>query len=152
MAGLNHNFLVIENGSFSMDKYEQYSKWNSVQIHDDLIGYFSDSLSWILSYNPCTEEELIGLCWYGSTIIEGGNVIKFSKIISAWLQMISEAPDLVTLKGNWGYAEGESPESGSYEMLSFSKKDLVDKLSKLLSFCVTIKESDGSQCLLHLGI
>ncbi|OUR96004.1 hypothetical protein A9Q81_13170 [Gammaproteobacteria bacterium 42_54_T18] len=152
MAGLNHDFLVIESGSFSLDNYDLYSKSNLIEIHDDLLGYFADSLSWASSYNPCTEEETVGLCWYGPTIIEAGNIDKFSSIISGWLQILSEAPDIVALKGGWTWTEGESSETGNYEKLSFSKKGLVDKLSKLVSFCVAIKESGGSQCLLHLGI
>ena len=152
MAGLNHDFLVIESGTFSLDNYEEYQKSDHVEIHDDLLGYFADSISWVSSYNPCTEEEVSGLCWYGPTVIPPVSVEKFGKIITGWLLIISEAPDIVALKGGWCWIEGQPSETGSYEKLSFSKNELVNKLSKLVSYCEAVKESGCKKCLLHIGI
>lgn len=152
MAGLNHDFWVIENGTFSLDNYDKYQEYDHVEIHDDLLGYFADSISWVSSYNPCKEEETSGLCWYGPTIIFPENAEKFGAIISGWLLILSEAPDVVALRGRWCWTEGDSPDSGSYEKLSFSRIELVEKLSKLVSFCEVVKSSGGKKCLFHLGI
>lgn len=152
MSGLNHDFLVIENGTFSLDNYEEYQEADHIEIHDDLLRYFADSILWVSSYNPCNEEETTGLCWYGPTIIPPESAEKLGSIISGWLLILSEAPDIVALKGSWCWIEGDSPYSGSYEKLTFSKIELVEKLSKLVSYCDAVKDSDGRKCLLHLGI
>ena len=152
MAGLNHDFLVIESESFSLDNYDEYKKCDLVEIHDDLLGYFADSLAWLSTYNPCMEEETAGLCWYGPTIIKFESVSKLETILSGWLQILSEAPDIVSLKGAWSWIEGEPQESGGYEKLAFSKNELVSKLKKLVAYCELVRKSNGDQCLLHIGI
>lgn len=152
MSGLNHVFLVIEKKSNIRVGYSELTKADHVTIHDDSLRYFADSISWVSTYNPIKEEETNGLCWYGYTVITSENVEKLRSIISGWLLIFSEAPDIVELKGSWGWTEGDSPDSGSYEKLFFSKTELVEKLSKLVSYCDAVRASGGSQCLLHIGI
>lgn len=152
MTGLNHDFLVIKTNSFSLGKYDTYSKTDIVEIHDSLLNYFADSISWISSYNPCIEEETNGLCWYGPTIINAKNIHNFKQIISGWFQIFSIAPQSINLSGNWSWMHGELSETGKYEKLLFSKSELLDKLSKLISFCDEIMDSKGTKSLLHLGI
>ncbi|ABD79706.1 hypothetical protein [Saccharophagus degradans] len=152
MTGLNHDFLVIDSESFSIDNYEEYKQSDYVEIHDDLLSYFADTLAWLSSYNPCMEEEATGLCWYGPTIIKCESASKLKSILSGWLQILYEAPDIVSLKGSWSWIEGESQDSGSYEKLTFSKNELVVKLKKLISFCELVRSSGGNKCLLHIGI
>ncbi|VAW79761.1 hypothetical protein MNBD_GAMMA12-5 [hydrothermal vent metagenome] len=152
MVGLNHDFMIIESETFSLNNYEEYQETDHVEIHDDLLRYFADSISWVSSYNPCKEENTTGLCWYGSTLILPESVGKFESIISGWLLIFSEAPGIMTLKGGWFCSEGDPPDSGSYEKLSFRKIELVEKLSKLISYCESIRVSGGRRCLLHLGI
>jgi hypothetical protein len=152
MAGLNHEFLIIENGSFSLDRYEELEEIDRVEIHDDLLNYLSDSISWVSTYNPSKKEETSGLCLYGRTIIPPESVGKFESIMSGWLLILSEAPDIVVLKGGWCWTEGDSPDSGSYEKLSFRKSEVIESLSKIVSYCEAVKASGGTKCLLHLGI
>ena len=152
MAGLNHEFLVIENGSFSLDRYEELQEIDRVEIHDDLLNYFSDSISWVSTYNPSKKEGTSGLCLYGRTVIPPESVGKFESIMSGLLLILSEAPDIFELKGSWCRTEGDSADSGSYEKLSFRKSEVITKLSKLVSYCEAVKASGSTKCLLHLGI
>jgi hypothetical protein len=143
MAGLNHDFLLIDEGSFSIDSYGEYEISDRVELHNDLLGYFADSLSWVSTYNPFKDEEEGGLCWYSATIITQESVEKLGSIIGGWLQLISEAPDIVSLKGNWSWVEGEGPETGSYDKLSFSRNEVEAKLKMLIQYCELVKLSGG---------
>ncbi|MHC4170158.1 MAG: hypothetical protein ACYSWQ_24695 [Planctomycetota bacterium] len=152
MAGLNHDFLVIETGTFSLDDYEKYQSSDRVELHDDFLRYIGDSISWFQSYNPCLEEECVGLCWYGPTIIQFENIEKVKFVFQSWLSLLSLGPETLRLRGAYTWTEGEPESSGAYEELEYRKSEIVDKMEELVSFCTTIQESNGAKCLLHLGI
>lgn len=152
MAGLNHDFLVINSGSFSMENFQEYQASERVELHDELLLYFSDTLSWISAFNPSLKEKCDGLCWYGATIITVEGIDKAKSIFSGWLRLLSEGPDILQLKGEFCWIEGESPETGNYDKLSFSRSEIVSKLEKLESYCDIVRNSNGTKYLLHLGI
>ena len=152
MAGLNHSFLVIDKDSFSLNDYEEYQSSDSVELHDDFLQYIADSIAWIPSFNPCIEEKCNGLCWYGPTIISSEGIGKAKSIFRSWLNLFQQGPDILSLKGNYSWIDGDPIESGSYEKLTFKKTEIVDNLEKLVMFCDIIKSSNGAKCLLHLGI
>jgi hypothetical protein len=152
MAGLNHNFLIIDSGSFSMNNYQEYIDSDHVELHDEILLYFRDTLSWISAFNPSLKEKCDGLCWYGVTIITVEGIDKAKSIINGWVRILSEGPDILKLKGEFYWIVGESPETGDYNKLSISKSEIVSKLEKLDLYCDNVRESNGAKCLLHLGI
>jgi len=151
MSDLNHEFMIIEKYSFSLDKCPEYRKGEKVEIHDDFLDYISDSLSWVKSLNPCKNEPVFGLCWWGPTIFQDESIQKLENIISAWVLLLKNAPSTIELTGGYTWIEGESHETGEYQKLIYSQKIIVSKLEKLISFCKTIKK-ENNKCLLHLGI
>lgn len=152
MTGLNHYFLIVDSSHVALLE-DPIDTAGGVQLHDDLLFCFSDSLLWLESYNPCKhKEKVMGLCWYGRTIIPFESARKFRLIIQAWLQLLSEAPEVIELREQWSYIEGELPTSGDYEKLYFNKKKVVEQLRKLIQLCERVESSSGDQCLLHLGI
>src|SRR5690554_3669949 len=107
MSGLNHDFLVIESGSFSLDKHAEYKELDRIELHDDLLQYFKDTIKWIPSTNPCINEPIMGLCWYGPTLIESSGIEKARNIFKGWVQLLSLAPEEIVLTGSYGWVEGE---------------------------------------------
>lgn len=148
----NHAFLVIDTGSFSLDNSGEYRSYEQVELHGGLLTYFEDTLYWIPSYNPCAKTMNNGLCWDGPTIIKDEGVIKAKSIFKSWVRLLSEGPDIISLRGSFTWIEGESPDNGKYERLTFSKSEIVGKLEKLISFCERIENSGGDECLLHLSV
>ena len=152
MAGLNHEFCIIKGDGLSSHSWNLVQVSETIEVHDDLMHYFSDTLSWIPSYNPWKKKPTIGLCWYGSTIIDSSGIEMLMSAFSGWLQVFSTAPDIVSLTGNWVSNENGSPDEGEYEKITFSKNELTGKLSKIISFCNTVKESSGALSLFHRGM
>ena len=152
MAGLNHNFLVIDTNSFSLNDYDEYQSADNVELHDDFLHYIADSLSWISSFNPAMEENCNGLCFYGPTIIFCEGIEKAKSIFLSWLNLFKQGPDKLVLTGSFSWVEGEPIGSGSYDKLTFNRVEIVDKLYKLVMFCDIVENSNGTKCFLHLGI
>ena len=152
MAELNHDFLVINTGSYSLDKYQEYQSSDRVEIHDDLLHYFGDTLLWISAFNPSLKKKCRGLCWYGVTMITIEGIDKTKSIFNGWLRLLSEGPDILTLHGEFSWNEGKSPQTGSYNKLSFNQSEIIRELEKLISYCDIVRNGNGTKCLLHLGI
>jgi len=152
MSGLNHRFLLIENESLVFDDFLVYKDCDCVQLHDDFLQYFKDSIQWISSKNPYSDESLMGLCWYGPTIIDDAGIKKTRDIIESWIQLLSLAPDNLELTGSYGWIEGDPKDQGKYQKLVFNKVDILTELSKLVCYCESVINSNGSKCLLHLGV
>jgi hypothetical protein len=128
------------------------NKSNGVRIHDDLIRYIADSLSWISTLNPATGKIGAGLNFYGPTAIlsEGASVAQ--RIFCAWAELFSLGPSELELTGGWSQVEGEPMESGRHEKLIFSRDMIVANLITLADYANQVSLSPKEFYVLHLGI
>src|SRR3954464_7890116 len=118
MAGLLHSFYLV-----NLDQYDYWSFQNFYHqettnfLHDDVVHYMEDSLKWIRCYSPAVKtelQELRGLDFYGVTVIKEDGARAAKQIFSAWAELFSQGPEILSLTGPWGWIEGEPPESGRY--------------------------------------
>lgn len=153
-----HDFILISNQDWEQDpiftgvsKYIEKYPQNVVHLHDDMFGYMQDSLKWIKTYNPDKNKSELGFNYFGYSIIEKKGAAIFLKIMEAWLLLFSQAPDEIKLTGSYLWADDEEPkQSGYYDKLSFSKKELLDTLSKLIEFAKQVEAEDYK--ILYCGI
>ncbi|MNI75451.1 hypothetical protein D3C73_1316040 [compost metagenome] len=107
-------------------------------------------MKWIHSWNPSSNENSIGLNYYGLTIIEREqDLLAFRNIIRAWTDLFIVAPENIVLTGSY-YTIVSEDEPGQYEKLEFYKFELVNKLNKLINMIK--KTINEKKCILHLGI
>lgn len=69
-------------------------------VLDETIQYMTDFLNWLPSYNPETKVSHKGLNYYGVTVINKLGAEKLIKILDKWLELIGEAPDTFSLRGD----------------------------------------------------
>ena len=149
MAGLYHEFFIIEKGSFSPDNYEDYRHKEKVALHDDILTYFYDTLQWFNSWNPFTQQSYKGLSLYGVTILQGETLLKFKRILSHWRALFSEAPSQIVLTGGFYWID-EELENGTYERLIYDREELISLLEKLISMCEAAHGQEKE--IVHFGI
>lgn len=157
--GLNHDFAVIKASQLKdiADINQEYiffypKKLSSeiVQLHDNLIDYFSDSLIWLKTINPHMKNQFHqGLCSYGDTVFNQELVTPFKELLTAWRLLFSNAPSQFILTGNW-MTIGDSKE-GQYEKINIHRDELLQKFDKLIAMCEQV-EKDDNLVLLHGGI
>jgi hypothetical protein len=88
--------------------------------------------------------------YYGESLIDQHGAAGFSNILKAWYLLFSEAPELIKLKGNYTYIEGEDEAKGQYERLYFNKQDILKQLNRLMQFCERVKNE--GYVIIYLGI
>lgn len=155
--GLNHDFAVITNEELAKehDKYIFFlpEKLSSeiVQLHDDLIAYFSDNLKWLTTLNPHKKNQSYqGLCTYGDTVFTKELVTPFKQLLMAWRLLYANAPMQFELTGGWTTIEGKK-NSGKYAKIPVNRDELFGKFDKLIAMCEQV-ENDENFVLLHGGI
>ncbi len=148
MSGLNHDFISLPH-TFKFDDYVKYYNFeNSIQLHDDLISYFWDTLKWIPIINPdeMNNREL-GLQRWGVSIIdvEGAYIVK--SIFDSWAQLFNNGPN--DLRLTVGYSYEDNPD-GEFERMTVNKEELIFKLKSISEYADKI--IDNNCYILHLGV
>ncbi|MGG4442311.1 coproporphyrinogen III oxidase [Brevibacillus fortis] len=119
--GLTHEFFLVRSESDD-EPVEQ------VVLSDNLVLYIQDSLRWIPSFNPSTQEDYFGLNYHGITLIrhEGANLLK--DICLSWSRLFSLAPSTFQLTGDF---VSDDNGNGYYEKLNCTRDDLTKSLLTL---------------------
>jgi hypothetical protein len=152
MAGLNHEFLLL---SRSEHPYSDYRRWfghsEAAQIHDDLLGYISDTLKWVVCYNPANKmAKLIGLNWYGPSIIKQDGAQLLKEVFEGWATLFANGPATLHLTGNFCWDEEQS--KGQYASLTYDLNEVIETFRKLAADAKQIVNSQDDLYILHLGI
>lgn len=149
MSGLNHYFAVIANNG---DTFINNDNPNKVVIHDDIIQYLMDSLTWITALAHCDKERPIqGLCYYGITGFNKSLITQFKNLIIAWRAVFANAPSNFILTGNYFTVVGDDNFKGDYEKITVCHNELLSELDKLIGYCELV-ENDKNLILVHNGI
>jgi hypothetical protein len=155
MPGMNHDFFLVSQKQYSIRDYSPFLRIpGTVQIHDDLIWYFSDTFAWIPCYNPSTDQPHQGFCYYGVTVINEQGAEVAGQVFRQWANLFAIAPEIVCLTGMWTYpaSEDDYQKEGEYQKLKYDRQDLIQKFEKLEAFTHQILLDKGESFILHLGI
>ncbi|MED1946283.1 MULTISPECIES: hypothetical protein [Brevibacillus] len=119
--GLTHEFYLVRSEN-------ENEPFETVVLSDNLVLYIWDSLRWIPSFNPSTQENQTGLNYHGITIIrhEGANLLK--DICLNWSRLFSLAPSTFRLTGDFVMDENGN---GAYEKWNCTRDELTKTLSAL---------------------
>ena len=149
---LNHDFVLLDRSKDSPESYgRHHHSSEALLLHDDLVHYMLDALSWIPTENPATGDgNGMGLNLYGPTVITQRGARKLQEVCSALALLFASGPETLDLRGSYGWV-GDDPASGSYQRVSVARDELVGKLSKLASWGEAVVNSPSAY-VLHLGI
>ncbi len=162
---LYHDFWFLREGEHPYTDYPHLlSQHNApVRVNDDLLRYFSDTLSWIPTLNPAKESMPMGygLNWYGPTIMNQAGGARFQRVCTAWAQLFACGPEQLKLRvgfsWQWPFEESERLVSedqlhtfGRYEYLEIDRDQLVRMLTTLAQFGEQASRSEFY--VLHLEI
>ena len=137
---LAHQFAIIPMNS---NKSIIMPNMDFISIDDTIINYIGDSLKWIYStWNG--QEVKSGLSYYGFSIIQNDELLKFQNIIKQWRNLFYYSPEEFYLTG------GYLLENAQYENILINKVDLINKLDALILLCEKAKFQKS--CILHNGI
>lgn len=158
---LIHEFILIEKEKYSADYYLSIERDSNgrinmkksnitylVELHDDIIQYISDSLNWIPSINPSTNQNGFGLNHYGMTLFNSNSADIIRNIFSSWARLLENAPQEFEITGNYTWDSDKS--NGSYEKIQIIRNEIVESFKTLSTYAE--KLSDNGFYLLHLGI
>lgn len=152
-AGLNHDFFLLESSSRSLvDLSNPAGILAELRLSDDLICYMADTLAWIPSMNPSTNQPGHGLCQFGVTIIDQAGARVASRIFSLWASVFALGPETLCLTGLWTLDGSRSDARGNYARFSLDRNQVTQTLRQLSDVACRVADSDGDYYILHHGI
>ena len=153
---LTHEFFLLDVDFDLNNRYEWYRKnrytcADKSVVSDETIQYMTDFLNWLPSYNPETKVSHKGLNYYGVTVINKLGAEKLIKILDKWLELIGEAPDTFSLRGDTIWKE-EDNEEGYWEQtrIWLKRETMKSELEVLIELAA--KASANNQLIIHFGI
>ena len=152
MAEINHDFLLL---SKAEQPYGDYLQWlnhpTAIQVPDDLLAYLSDTLKWVVCYNPGNKmTKHIGLNWYGPSVIKQDGAMLLKQIFENWASLFANSPDSLHLTGNFRWNDGQT--NGQYERLVFNRDDSIKTFRTLAGYAKQVANSQDDLYILHLGL
>ena len=152
MSGLYHSFQLVDRKSFDYSDYcKLISTQHPVKIHDNVIHYILDTLKWITSYNPATNEEMTGLSLYGPTVVRKEGAHCALRIFSAWADLFSNGPSVLDLSGPYTWKNSD-PKRGNFTKVTVKRDEIVNALREVKDFLQKILDASDEIYLLHLGL
>lgn len=150
--GLEHEFLIVSAAEHAPAEYAHLSgAAGTVRLHDDVLRYVGDTLTWIPTLNPATGKMGCGLNFYGPTAILVDGAPVAAQIFGTWAQLFRLGPEEIELTGLWTSIEGE-PGSGAYDKFTLARSSLTDAFDQIAGDLRRVAESEGAYFLMHLGI
>jgi len=147
-----HDFVLVATAEHSPADYLQLLHHpNAIHVHDDVLHYIGDSLTWIPSLNPATGKHGHGLNFYGPTAVLVDGAAVAARVFKAWAGVFKLGPSDLVLTGSWTMVEGD-PSAGAYERFRSSRDDLVTAFENIAVWCDLVEGSAGARFLMHLGI
>lgn len=149
-----HQFFISEPSKDPDYDYKLFhGRVADVSLHDDLLYYIHDSLKWISSYNPAGKmKPQTGLNLVGPTVLKCSGARKLSKVLNAWSSLFRQSPRELRLTGGFGWIEGQSSDTGTYNRLVFDRDEVVADFESLARLCQEVAESDESVFVMHFGL
>jgi len=156
---LEHEFILLKKSKINLEKPNSIKvsrddrEVNSdiVRLHDAFVHYIHDTLQWINSLNPDTNEADINISLYGGTMIDDKTVFTTKAMFESLYKLFSNAPEGIELNGGYTYIKGEV-QNGKYEKVLLDKAELLTKLNELIKLCTLVEESHGELCIFHFGV
>jgi hypothetical protein len=124
---------------------------DSVEIHDDIILYISDTLKWIPSKNPALRgtPRGAGINYHGVTLFDEESAIILGNVFNSWKHLFENSPEVLKLTGKY-MTNVDLVDSGHYEKLFLNRNEVLKQFDKIISFANIL--SKGSFYLFHCGI
>jgi len=152
MAGLNHSFFLVRASEFAPVEYDHFVTLpGEVALHDDLLRYMIDTLTWIPAHNPARDEPCRGLSMYGATIIHAEGARVAAAVFSMWAKLFALGPNDLDLTGGYAWV-GADPSAGEYERLHMERDVVCSRLNDLALRAEQVASGEGRFYLLHHGI
>lgn len=150
--GLDHDFLLLDRTVSPPEEYNRHHHSpDALRLHDNLLHYMGDALSWIPTENPAKKgENGMGLYLWGVTVISQRGASKLHDVCNALAALFALGPETLNLRGLYSFGE-KSPESGAYDRLEVSRDELVGKLRTLAEWAGSVADKP-QMYILHMGI
>lgn len=115
-----------------------------VKLEENLFLYMEDSFDWVPTVGSYDNDRM-GLDYIGiANITQQSSLLMFKNIFSAWKELFNVAPETFTLTGVFEYS------SDSYSKNSYSKKEVIQTLDKLIK--MTTKGIETNQTIIVEGL
>lgn len=150
---LDHDFVLLDrvlDGEWALNRFVHHPR--AIHLHDNLVRYMLDTLNWIPTHNPATNDPCSGLNLWGPTLIERNGAVVGEKVFRAWSRLLESGPSTLELTGSYLWLDEESKESGHYERLQFSRDDIVPVLDTLAGYCAEVQMANGRLYIYHGGV
>jgi len=152
-VSLNHQFYLVRKAEHDYSDYAAFvSAPGGVELHDDLIDYMWDTLSWIPTILAARGERFQGLDRWGPTVIDHQGALVARTVFGAWADLFACGPETLTLRGPWVSTSEGGASGGEYETLRADRDELVTSLRSLASYAGEVIGARGELYILHLGI
>jgi hypothetical protein len=160
--GLQHDFLLLDrnaDGEWELGRFHHDPR--AVHLHDDLVRYMGDTLTWVSTVNPARREPHRGLCMWGPTLIEAEGAAVAERVFGLWAELFAVGPPVLSLTGaySWVVPDDAPPTGervtqleGGYDRLEFDRDEVVGTLRQLAVWCSRVRSGDGRLYLYHFGV
>lgn len=145
-----NNLVIMRHEQTGLPEIDGVKQIDYIVIEDPFVGYLTDFFNWIPQENRNSDSNSYGLNYYGTTCFTNENSIQLSELYLALKGLFDFAPRAISLKGDFCWND-EDFESGTYEELIFTKKEIIEKLERIASWNEELKLDNNKQ-IIHLGI
>ncbi|WP_425618510.1 hypothetical protein NA78x_002217 [Anatilimnocola sp. NA78] len=165
---LDHDFLLLDRQiDGEPPRAGIFHDSRAIQLHDDLVRYLGDTLAWIPTFNPSTQQSQRGLNMWGITVIERAGADCAERVFRTWAQLLACGPSVLQLTGCYGWGQqiadpvsAEIPQrnfdsqqlEGGYDALEFDRQAVVSTLQQLADYAALVRDSNGRLYLYHCGV
>jgi hypothetical protein len=128
---------------------------DGVQLHDDLITYMWDALSWAPCFYPqAGMREATALDRCGPAVFRGSGALKLAEIMDAYAQVFAAGPNVLRLNcGLWFAADEPSTfENAQINFHTFDRDETVGKLRQIASWARQASPADATDYLAFQGL
>jgi hypothetical protein len=161
MTGLKHDFLLLSKAMYPYSIYSSmklmdeglYHSPKAIHLYDDLLYYMGDMLKWIPSHLPHRRmKKFKGLDYCGLTIINEDGAPIAHQVFQNWKLLLACGPERLKLTGPPTWRTEDPIGTMKWQKLVFDRDEVVSQLEQLTDALEQVRQGQGNQYILHLGL
>lgn len=151
-----HSFHLLSTVDYPPSDYLRWPRGaDGAQLHDDLMTYMWDALSWAPCFYPqagMRAADALDRC--GPAVFRGNGALKLAEVMEAYAQVFAVGPSVLRLNcGVWFAGDRpETVENAAINFHAFERDETVEKLRKIASWARQASAADASEYVAFQGL
>lgn len=151
-----HSFHLLSAADYPPSDYLRWPRGTEgIELHDDLMTYMWDALSWAPCFYPqagMRVADALDRC--GPAVFRGNGALKLAEILEAYAQVFANGPRVLRLNcGVWFAADGpQTAKNAEINFHSFEREETVGKLRQIAIWARRASVADANEYVAFQGL